>query len=255
MRILPLILILLCGFSAFAQSVLTNETIIEMVKSEISDAVIITKIKATATKFDTSPSALKALKDNKVSDAVQTAMIEKESPADLPAEPSKNELPTAPQEAPATSANHILQVVESPPFTPFSQLSKDERKQRLKQPAQIRIAAAKETVSSVIIDTMQGFGFSLQNESTNRLILQKKLTGMNAFLGQLAVGTRGGSEPMATYIFTLNELNSITSVTVDISMMSENVFGKTNRLDLNKNKKNREEADNILMQIKNRSER
>ena len=240
--LLPIILFL--AFSAVAQSLLTNQAIIEMAKAEISDAVIIAKIKAFDGTFDTSTEALKLLKENKVSDAVQTAMIEKSTEtkplAFITGTPSKFTIEDS---------------TPSPLFTPYSQLSKQAQKERLKQLAQIQIKAPKETVASVLIQTVQNMGFILQNESPNRLMLQKALSGGNAILGQLAVGTRGGSYPLGTYTFSLNTVGAITTVVADISIVSENVFGKSNRLDLNKNKKNRAEMDEVLLYVKKQCEK
>lgn len=221
-----------------------------MSKANLPGTVIITKIVTSEAKFDTGIEALKSLNEAGVNETVISAMIRKMSVAKtvtVQTEPvEKQNLPLNSGYQPPT---------ESPSFTPYSQLSKSEQKERLKQPAQISIAAAKDNVISTIIQTFGNGGFSLQNESASRLIMQKKLSGKNAFLGQLALGTNGGSAPVANYAFTLNTIGSITTVSVDISMVAENAFGKVNRLDVNKNKANREEIDDILLLIKNQCER
>ncbi|MEM4203818.1 MAG: hypothetical protein QXS54_07095 [Candidatus Methanomethylicaceae archaeon] len=62
---------------AAAQSAaLTNEDIIKMVQFKLGDAVIISKIKTSTCRFDTSTEALLKLKEAGVSDAVIQAMVE-----------------------------------------------------------------------------------------------------------------------------------------------------------------------------------
>ena len=61
--------------SGDAQEVLTNETIVAMVKGGFSDTVILAKIRTSQTKFDTSTDALMKLKAEKVPDKVIEAMI------------------------------------------------------------------------------------------------------------------------------------------------------------------------------------
>ena len=57
-------------------SVLTNESVAELVKSGISEGIILAKIKNSNTKFDTSSIALVKLKENNVSENIILAMIE-----------------------------------------------------------------------------------------------------------------------------------------------------------------------------------
>ncbi len=77
---LPIIitLSLLFAFSVLAQSILTNNDVIEMARTGLSEQIIVAKIKASQSKFDTSTSALKALTEAKVPDSVVIAMVEKE---------------------------------------------------------------------------------------------------------------------------------------------------------------------------------
>jgi hypothetical protein len=58
-----------------AQDVMTNETVIGMVKAGLPDSVIIAKIRSSERKFDTSTDGLVKLKSAKVSDSVIEAMI------------------------------------------------------------------------------------------------------------------------------------------------------------------------------------
>lgn len=55
---------------------LSNQDILEMMKSGISTEVIVAKIKTSATKFDTSPDTLQELKKANVPDAVILAMVQ-----------------------------------------------------------------------------------------------------------------------------------------------------------------------------------
>jgi hypothetical protein len=64
-----------------AQEVLTNQSIIGMVKAGFSESVIIAKIHASERKFDTSTDALLKLKAEKVPDTVIEAMIAGGAPA------------------------------------------------------------------------------------------------------------------------------------------------------------------------------
>ena len=57
-------------------SVLTNDSVVELVKSGISEGIILAKIKNSNTKFDTSSVALVKLKENGVSENIILAMIE-----------------------------------------------------------------------------------------------------------------------------------------------------------------------------------
>ena len=72
---------LLLGPLAAAQEVLTNESIIGMVKAGFSESVILAKIRASERKFDTSTDALVKLKAEKVPDKVIEAMITGGAPA------------------------------------------------------------------------------------------------------------------------------------------------------------------------------
>ena len=61
------------------QEILNNLTIIEMVKANISQEVIIAKIQSSEVNFDTSATALQNLKKAGVSDAIVLAMVQKAS--------------------------------------------------------------------------------------------------------------------------------------------------------------------------------
>src|SRR5262245_16040693 len=71
----------LLGTPSDAQEVLTNQSIIGMVKAGFSESVIIAKIRASTGKFDTSTDALLKLKAEKVPDKVIEAMIGGGAPA------------------------------------------------------------------------------------------------------------------------------------------------------------------------------
>jgi hypothetical protein len=55
---------------------LTNKDVLEMLKAELSQEVVIAKIKSSNCRFDTSPDALKALKTSNVPNAVILAMVQ-----------------------------------------------------------------------------------------------------------------------------------------------------------------------------------
>ncbi|HLM61589.1 MAG TPA: hypothetical protein VK308_12360 [Pyrinomonadaceae bacterium] len=64
---------------SLSQETLTNQTIIDMIASNLSHELIITKIKSTNNKFDTSAEALQNLKKAGVPDAIILAMVQKAS--------------------------------------------------------------------------------------------------------------------------------------------------------------------------------
>jgi len=80
----PLVVLLLgplAGARSIAQEVLTNDSIIGMVKAGLPESVIIPKIRASERKFDTSTDGLIKLKAAKVPDKVIEAMITGGAPA------------------------------------------------------------------------------------------------------------------------------------------------------------------------------
>ena len=63
------------GATSLAQEVLTNDSVIQMVKAGLPEAVVIAKIKSTATTFDLKTDSLVSLKKAGVSDKVLEAMV------------------------------------------------------------------------------------------------------------------------------------------------------------------------------------
>ena len=63
------------GATSLAQEVLTNDSVIQMVKAGLPEAVVIAKIKSTSTKFDLKTDSLVSLKKAGVSDKVLEAMV------------------------------------------------------------------------------------------------------------------------------------------------------------------------------------
>ena len=63
------------GATSLAQEVLTNDSVIQMVRAGLPEAVVIAKIKSTATKFDLKTDSLVSLKKAGVSDKVLEAMV------------------------------------------------------------------------------------------------------------------------------------------------------------------------------------
>jgi hypothetical protein len=63
------------GAISLAQEVLTNDSVIQMVKAGLPEAVVIAKIKSTSSKFDLKTDSLVSLKKAGVSDKVLEAMV------------------------------------------------------------------------------------------------------------------------------------------------------------------------------------
>jgi len=89
------------GATSLAQEVLTNDSVIQMVKAGLPEAVVIAKIKGTATKFDLKTDSLVGLKKAGVSDKVLEAMVAAGSPSASPT----TAMPAPP--APAVAAGAI----------------------------------------------------------------------------------------------------------------------------------------------------
>jgi len=91
------------GATSIAQEVLTNDSVIQMVKAGLPEAVVIGKIKSTATKFDLKTDSLVSLKKAGVSDKVLEAMVA----AGSGAAPSTAAAPTPAPPAPALAAGAL----------------------------------------------------------------------------------------------------------------------------------------------------
>src|SRR5437870_10276383 len=89
--------LLLTTPSGFAQEVLTNQSVVEMVMAGLSERVIIAKIRTSPTNFDTRTDALIALKNNGVSEQVIEAIMSPSAP------PAAAAAPPPPPSAPAGS--------------------------------------------------------------------------------------------------------------------------------------------------------
>jgi hypothetical protein len=89
------------GATSFAQEVLTNDSVIQMVKAGLPETVVIAKIKSTATKFDLKTDSLVNLKKAGVSDKVLEAMMSTGSGS-----PTASAMP-APPPAPAVAAGAL----------------------------------------------------------------------------------------------------------------------------------------------------
>jgi hypothetical protein len=61
------------------QAPLTNKDVLEMLKAGLSQEVLLAKIKASPSRFDTSPAALQELKNEHVPDAIILAMVQASS--------------------------------------------------------------------------------------------------------------------------------------------------------------------------------
>jgi hypothetical protein len=76
------------GATSLAQEVLTNDSVVQMIKAGLPEAVVIAKIKSTATKFDLKTDSLVNLKKAGVSDKVLEAMMGAGSPTTAGAAPA-----------------------------------------------------------------------------------------------------------------------------------------------------------------------
>jgi hypothetical protein len=79
-----------------AQEVLTNDSVVQMVKAGLPESVIVAKIRSTSTKFDLRTDALVTLKKAGVSDKVLEAMVAQGSPATGTLPPSPATMAAAP---------------------------------------------------------------------------------------------------------------------------------------------------------------
>ena len=94
------------GATSLAQEVLTNDSVIQMVKAGLPEAVVIAKIKGTATKFDLKTDSLVGLKKAGVSDKVLEAMLAAGSGSAAAAAPAPTTAMPAPP-APAVAAGAL----------------------------------------------------------------------------------------------------------------------------------------------------
>jgi hypothetical protein len=93
-----LMLIVSLSLSIYAQetpkkedSTMKNAEVVELVKSGLSESIVIAKIKGSKTEFDTSSTALVKLKESGVSDNLILAMIEAKPKVEETKEPAKPE--------------------------------------------------------------------------------------------------------------------------------------------------------------------
>ncbi len=89
------------GATSLAQEVLTNDSVVQMVKAGLPEAIVIAKIKGTASKFDLKTDSLVSLKKAGVSDKVLEAMVAAGSVTAAPT----TAMPAPPQ--PAVAAGSI----------------------------------------------------------------------------------------------------------------------------------------------------
>ena len=105
-------LTLFAATSLTAQEVLTNDSLIALKKAGLSDSIIISKIKSSQTKFDTSTNAIIGLKKAGMSDQVIEAVVNAGSAAPAAAAPAP--APAAPAGAavaPAASRESIVHLI------------------------------------------------------------------------------------------------------------------------------------------------
>jgi hypothetical protein len=78
---LAVVMALSLPVASLAQEVLTNDSVVQMIKSGLAESVVIAKIRSTPTKFDLRTDSLVSLKKSGVSDKVLEAMMVPGSPA------------------------------------------------------------------------------------------------------------------------------------------------------------------------------
>src|SRR6267143_1051940 len=86
-----------------AQEVLTNDSLVALKKAGLSDAIIISKIRSSQTKFDVSTKGLIGLKNAGFSDQVIEAVVNAGSASAAPPAATAPAAPAAPAAAAATS--------------------------------------------------------------------------------------------------------------------------------------------------------
>src|SRR5258706_14881110 len=104
------------GATSLAQEVLTNDSVIQMVKAGLPEAGVIAKIKGTASKLALKTDSLVSLKKAGVSDKVLEAMVSGGSgSAAAPAAPTRpTPAPPGPSLAPGARRNqHVIYQVGS----------------------------------------------------------------------------------------------------------------------------------------------
>jgi len=106
--------LLLTTSSGFAQEVMTNQTVVEMVKAGLSERVIVAKIRTSPTNFDVRADALIALKKNGVPEKVIEAILSpsasaESSPSGAP--PSASAAAVPPAMSPARTGPTVFQII------------------------------------------------------------------------------------------------------------------------------------------------
>jgi hypothetical protein len=92
--------------TSLAQEVLTNDSVVQMVKAGLPESLVIAKIRSTPTKFDLRTESLVSLKNSGVSNKVLEAMMSPGSPA--PGAPATGAQAAAPTPSAAATASGSL---------------------------------------------------------------------------------------------------------------------------------------------------
>lgn len=244
------ILLSLLSVTLFAQqTMLTNDSVLEMNRAGLPASVIITKIKTSDSSFKTDTPDLKALTDASVPESVISAVIEAAAAKSKAQQTAAAERISSETEKERVEATRL---VTSPPFTPFAQLDKASQKQRMKNAPQIAIGAPADQVMSMLVRGFQSWNYQVESESPRSLTMSKSVPG---FGNQLLVGmAMGGNNFRYKITATVSETSGISYVIVNAWMTSQNAFGKTNSQSIDGNKKFRAQLDDLLMEIKRRTE-
>ena len=137
-------------------------------------------------------------------------------------------------------------------FVPYGSLPKKERKQRLKEPAYVQIAAPAEEVKSLFIQSLTSQGYFLNNSSTNALTFTKRMDGVGA---TILAGLAGGTDMELTFNLSISEAQGISHVNARMFLSTQNNFGRRSYTDGTKVGKQREGLDNLLYSVKVNAER
>lgn len=186
---------------ALVQSeVLTNASVIELVKLGLADDLIIQKIRQSAGSYDTSVEGLKQLKAARVSDTVIKEMLAKGSAANQSAVINQSSSSKAQRnEFGGSSEANVALVPET-----------DEEKRK---PPQITIRGDLQTIRSILQKQMLSEdGATLVKENASQIVFKRVPKGMTAFLGQVYYR---GNKPYNLLTFTFTILNGEVLLVAD----------------------------------------
>ena len=137
-------------------------------------------------------------------------------------------------------------------FIPYKALPKKERKQRLKEPAYVQIAAPQDRVRALITQIAMSNNYFVQNSSLNSLAFTKRIGGVGGVLMGALVG---GTDAEMSLNFSIAEIDGVSHVNAQISMSTQNRFGARSFTDGTSIAKQREGLDDVLKWVKTEAEK